>query len=336
MLDQPKVTIGMPVFNGEKFLVSAIDSIFAQTFPDFELIISDNGSTDRTQRICEDYVSQDHRVRYIRQVVNRGAIANFNLLVERARGNYFKWAAHDDVCEPTYLEQCVEVLDSHPDVVLCHCDSDMIDVADESWLKRMPEDDEEVEVDAKGNRKWAGLPRVNHNDSSPSKRFAGVLLGTRWCVDSYGLIRTEVLRRTGLYPNIYGSEKVLVGELALYGKFHQVPLCLFKQRIHTAASAYQDDIAAQQQFVQARHARPFSSTRLQLLCAHFAVARRVETSRWERFRCYVALLRYVFQFQKWHRVISRALHRKGVGGGGRRIIEIGTQNSSRLSSEIFK
>ena len=108
MKNAPKVSIGIAVFNGENFLESALRSILAQTFEDFELIISDNASTDRTADICEQYASQDGRVLYLRQPANLGAQPNYNLLVGQARGRYFKWAAHDDMLAPTFLERCVE------------------------------------------------------------------------------------------------------------------------------------------------------------------------------------------------------------------------------------
>src|SRR5688572_10868700 len=98
----PRVSIGLPVYNGENYLAEAIDSILAQTFEDFELIISDNASTDRTQEICEAYAAKDGRIRYYRSEVNKGSAWNFNRVFELARGEYFKWAAHDDYIAPEY------------------------------------------------------------------------------------------------------------------------------------------------------------------------------------------------------------------------------------------
>ena len=97
----PRVTIGLPVYNGENYLAEAIDSILGQTFTDFELIISDNASTDRTEEICRRYAAEDDRIRYFRHDRNRGASPNYNFTVEKARGEYFKWAAHDDVLHAT-------------------------------------------------------------------------------------------------------------------------------------------------------------------------------------------------------------------------------------------
>jgi glycosyltransferase involved in cell wall biosynthesis len=115
-----KVSIGLPVFNGENYLEAAVDSILAQTFKDFELIISDNASTDRTQEICQRYCGRDSRVRYFRSEQNHGAAWNFNRVFELASGEYFKWAAHDDMIAPDFLQKCVAVLDEDPTVVLCH------------------------------------------------------------------------------------------------------------------------------------------------------------------------------------------------------------------------
>ena len=105
----------------------AIESHLAQSFNDFELIISDNASTDGTRDICEHYASVDPRVRHYRTSANHGAIWNFNRCFELARGEYFKWSAHDDFIDPTFCEKCIEILDSSPDVVLCHSLSKVVD-----------------------------------------------------------------------------------------------------------------------------------------------------------------------------------------------------------------
>lgn len=93
---RPVVSIGMPVYNGEKFIREALDSLLAQTFTDFELIISDNASTDATESICRDYAEEDSRIRYIRQQENLGALPNFQFVLNEAFGEYFMWAACDD------------------------------------------------------------------------------------------------------------------------------------------------------------------------------------------------------------------------------------------------
>src|SRR3989337_590294 len=118
--NMPTVSIGLPVFNGEKYLRQALDSILAQTYQDFELIISDNASTDKTQQICREYVKKDSRIRYYRNKRNLGATRNHNRVFELSCGEYFKWASHDDLLAPEFLSRCVSVLDQDHSIVLCH------------------------------------------------------------------------------------------------------------------------------------------------------------------------------------------------------------------------
>jgi len=118
----PKVSIGMPVYNGEKFIRKALDSLLAQTFTNFELIISDNASTDATGRICQQYSARDQRLQYIRQPLNRGPKANFQFVLDKAQAEYFMWAAADDWWHQNFILKCKEVLDHNT----------MIDVA---WPK---------------------------------------------------------------------------------------------------------------------------------------------------------------------------------------------------------
>jgi glycosyltransferase involved in cell wall biosynthesis len=106
----PRVSIGMPVYNGEPYMREALDALLAQTFTDFELIISDNASTDRTEEICREYAAKDRRIRYVRQKTNRGATANFQYVLDEAVGEYFMWAAHDDWWDPLFIEVCMSIL----------------------------------------------------------------------------------------------------------------------------------------------------------------------------------------------------------------------------------
>lgn len=111
----PQVSIGMPVYNGEPFIREALDSLLAQTFTDFELIISDNASTDGTEAICRDYAAKDKRIRYVRQAENRGAAANFQFVLDEAVGEYFMWAAADDVWDRQWIAALLPVTKS------CQC-----------------------------------------------------------------------------------------------------------------------------------------------------------------------------------------------------------------------
>src|ERR1700722_18249656 len=127
LVSVPRLTIGLPVYNGESTIEEALDALLGQTYQDFELIVSDNASTDRTADICRRYAEQDSRIRYVRQAHNIGLVSNHIFLMEQARGELFKWASHDDLYARDLLARCVEALDEDPDVVLAHSWSAMID-----------------------------------------------------------------------------------------------------------------------------------------------------------------------------------------------------------------
>ena len=112
-----KLSIGMPVYNGELFIERAIESILAQTFTDFELIISDNASTDSTQEICQNFSKKDDRIRIFKQEKNIGIHRNFYFLLSQAKGEYFAWAAVDDYLDKDFMEKNLKVLESHNSIV---------------------------------------------------------------------------------------------------------------------------------------------------------------------------------------------------------------------------
>jgi glycosyltransferase involved in cell wall biosynthesis len=126
-MSQPLVSIGMPIFDAEQYLAGALRAILAQDYPNFELIISDNGSKDRTKEICLEFQKTDSRIRYIRHPKNLGASKNFAFVVHQARGEYFMWAAHDDLLHPCFIRKCMEQLGAHPEAVLCCTEINFID-----------------------------------------------------------------------------------------------------------------------------------------------------------------------------------------------------------------
>jgi glycosyltransferase involved in cell wall biosynthesis len=123
----PRVSIGMPVYNGERFIRQGMESLLAQSFGDFELIVCDNASTDGTREIAEEIAARDARVRYHRNPTNIGLAANFALGLEFASAPYFMWGCHDDLWDPTYIERAVSVLDTVPGAVLAGCDAVSVD-----------------------------------------------------------------------------------------------------------------------------------------------------------------------------------------------------------------
>ena len=212
----PRLTVGLPVYNGEKFLAQSLDALLGQTYADFELLISDNTSTDDTAMICARYQAQDPRVRYFRQPRNIGCAPNHNFLVGQARGEFFKWASDDDLYACNLLERCVDALDKYPDVVLAHSFTAIIDDAG-SVIKTV-----KYSLDSAG--------------PSAPQRFRSVLVDPGGDDDG-AVIRTEVLRRTALNGSYYRADRTFVAELALHGPFYQVPDWLYFRRDHPDRAA---------------------------------------------------------------------------------------------------
>ncbi len=212
------VAIGMPVWNGEAFLSKAIELILAQTYRDLELVISDNASTDATAKICLTYAKRDARIRYIRQETNIGAAANHNELVRRSSSRYFKWAAHDDVLAPEFIQECVRVLDHDETTVLCSPATVLIN-EDGSPVRYSAE--RGAMVDSYG-RNWPVTPEKNPLLASddPADRFAAVVLKMVMCLEIFGLIRRSALEKTSLQPSHVGGDKVVLAALSLLGSFH--------------------------------------------------------------------------------------------------------------------
>jgi len=218
-MENPTVSIGLPVYNGENFLAESIDSILAQTYTDFELIISDNGSTDATRAICAAYAKKDPRVRFYASEQNHGATWNYNRLVDLANGQYFKWQAHDDKCKPQFLEKCVDVLDRDPSAVLSYCQ-----------IKAIDETGEESDDYIDDLRLTQAKPSQRYGHFHSRYRYGGR------CTPVFGVMRTHVLQKTARIGNHPSSDMHLLAELALYGKFIEVPEYLFLRRMHAKTS----------------------------------------------------------------------------------------------------
>jgi glycosyltransferase involved in cell wall biosynthesis len=216
--DRPLVTIGMPVYNGENYLVEAIHSVLGQTYTNFELVISDNASTDQTETICRTLAAQDQRIRYDRAPENKGASWNYNRVVALAAGKYFRWLAHDDALEPTTLEKSVKVLEDRPEVVLCF-----------TWTQ---------DIDGEGNPIVIKSSKVNSDARAADKRFFGLsrVYPAHKCEEVFGLIRTDVLRSTKMIDNYTDSDRTLLAALGLVGPFYEIPEPLFLHRIHKDSS----------------------------------------------------------------------------------------------------
>jgi glycosyltransferase involved in cell wall biosynthesis len=204
----------MPVFNGEKYLRESIESIIDQTYQNFELIISDNASTDRTQEICLEYSRKDNRISYYRNDKNLGGPKNYNRVFELSSAEYFKWAAYDDVLAPEFLRKCVNVLDSDPSIVGCHCKTGRID-QNGNFL---------------GYYNQGLLKRID--SPKPHERFRD-LIGLYYTTTPFhGLYRRSLFARSQLHGSYVGADRNLVAELSLMGRIYEIPECLFYWREH--------------------------------------------------------------------------------------------------------
>lgn len=222
---RPQISIGMPVYNGEKFINEAIDSVLAQTFTDFELIISDNDSTDRTADICKEYCLKDSRIRYVRQPRNIGGQENFKFVLDEARADYFMWAAADDSSDPAFIEKLHSVFLQHPNVVLAM--SDVLSISEEGvdlGVKELGN----IRVTDVENR-W-GKIRWRFFDNPTTNIY--------FCI--YGLYRTSVLKSVqlnykGMVSYAAGSEIPFLAQISLLGKIASIPEPLKIYRIHDSS-----------------------------------------------------------------------------------------------------
>ncbi len=218
---RPRVSVGMPVYNRESYVAEAIEAHLRQTYTDFELVITDNNSTDRSGEICRAYAARDPRVKYFRNEENLGAAGNFRRCFELSQGEYFRWHPSDDLVGPELLELCVEVLDRDLSVITAYPRTRLIDAFGEI----ISDYDENLHI----------------MDERPSVRFREVLKRLRLCNLQYGLSRRDKLARTGLLRSYAGGDIPLIAEMSLYGKFFEVPEHLFYRRMHEEASSAMKD-----------------------------------------------------------------------------------------------
>ena len=212
----PRLAIGLPVYNGEEYLGAAIDSILAQTFDDFTLIISDNASTDGTEQICRGYASRDKRVRYFRNDENIGGARNFNRVFELSNAEYFKWMAHDDVYDPEFVAECVKVLDADQTIILCY-----------TKTREINEHGEVV-----GN--W--IDSVKTDSEQPHERLYQMICIKHACFQQFGVMRSSILRKTKLMQAYSEADRWLLAELSLHGRIFEVRRYLFLRRDHPGTS----------------------------------------------------------------------------------------------------
>ena len=214
----PPVSIGLFVYNGERFIEETLHSILNQTFTDFELIISDNASTDRTGEIAKAYAERDDRIRYYRSEKNMGAGWNVRRVYELATGKYFKQAAVDDLLEPDFLQRCVEILENDPDCVVAYART--------------------KEIDENGTFIKNYVTPIDTDSSDPVARFHEILMaGGGMCYQIFGVMRMSALRLIPPQGSYVNADGVLLARMSFLGRFHEIPEYLFISRRHSRQSA---------------------------------------------------------------------------------------------------
>lgn len=236
MTTMPLVSIGMPVYNGEEYLRGALDSLIEQDYPNLEIIISDDVSTDGTPAICREYAARDSRIIYHRGTENMRAYRNFNYVFERARGEFFMWAAQDDLWHPSFVSKCVDALRSRPEAVLCHSEGQPVSPTG----------------------KPIGSPHVGYVNEEPELRARWRRMMTFWGINEaiYGLMRREVAARTRLMRLFLCADLIFLCEMAIHGQIIQVPETLFWKRRPELLEDYRSQQEMLDYVAGSNHKRP--------------------------------------------------------------------------------
>ena len=209
-MSKPLVSIGLPVYNGEKFLPRTLEQLLGQDYENFELIISNNCSTDNTEAICMEVAARDKRVRYYKNEKNIGATPNWNRVFQLAQGPYFKWAMHDDECDPTLVRRCMEVYATAPaSTVLVYSRGDIID--------------------ENGHVKYPSPDALSNRSNWAFRRLARVLFRVHFAHPLWGVIKTEALKRARPAGCIE-ADLVLLADLSLQGQLVEIPDTLYRMR----------------------------------------------------------------------------------------------------------
>ena len=279
----PRLSIGLPVFNGDDYLEEAIVSILAQTYSDFELVISDNASTDGTEDLCRAYAVRDRRIKYYRNPENIGATQNWYRVLDLSSGEYFASAAHDDYYAPNYMEKCISVLDQDPSIIVCYTKTRIIDEngcpLNDARISKMLE------------------AKIDTIASNPSLRLYNVIGVDHLCIQLYGVMRAQALRATTVFAGYYGCDRNTLAELALLGKLYEIPEYLFFHRIYPdalGAAVYSGRSLQELFFLDPGTDWNERFTALKIFRNYFGSVSRAEIPFSEKIKSYVQLQRILF------------------------------------------
>jgi glycosyltransferase involved in cell wall biosynthesis len=293
MSSAPLVSVGLFVYNGERFIEQSLRSILNQTFTDFELIISDNASTDRTGEIAQTYAERDKRIRYYRSEKNMGAGWNARRVCELATGKYFKWAAVDDLLEPDLLLRCVEILECDLGCVVAYART------------------KEVDENGKFIKNYITPIRTDYDD--PVARFGELMdTGGHMCYQIFGVMRMSALRQLPPQGSYVNGDGVLLARLSLCGRFYEVPEYLFISRRHRRQSMATVPARVKQprrfrltagygllpcaEWWDPTKARALTFPEFRLLLEYFLSIYRAPLNARQKLRCYSMLLIWI----RWH------------------------------------
>jgi glycosyltransferase involved in cell wall biosynthesis len=285
---QPRVSFGVPVRNGEDTIRRCLDSILAQEFQDFEVVICDNASDDGTPEILQEYAARDGRIRLFMNDEDIGQIENCNRVVHLSRGEYFRWVGADDWLEPGYASACVAALDADPGAIVATTYFGLHDDRGRSHYERFQGEFLESEL--------------------PERRFARMLwffsAGATLYEPLYSMMRRDVLARTGLIRMMTSADFMLAAELSLIGRFCHVPELLF-HRTWPLASDVEEQKRLTRYNPQRQQELPSSVWRF--LRVLYCIIRAAPLGSWQRARCYWSALAFCSK-QACRRSVRR-LHR---------------------------
>jgi glycosyltransferase involved in cell wall biosynthesis len=286
----PRLSVGLPVYNSSTYVAESIEALLGQTFEDFELIISDNASTDDTGEICRRYEKLDSRVRYFRQSRNVGLAPNHNFCVIKAKGELFKWGAGDDLYARDLIEKCVAALDENPQVVLAH-----------SWTAM---------IDGNGDMFQANEYPLATSAARAPDRFRSILNDSGGDDDG-GVMRREVLLRTAMKDSYHHADRTIIAELVLHGPFYQVPDWLYFRRDHPErAERAHPGVRARCANMDPKRGNPWLNPVPRLLAeyvwAYVRMIQRAPLTPAERRECYQYLFEWMTRRARPHELVTAA------------------------------
>lgn len=273
----PKLSIGLPVYNGQTFLSEAIDSILNQTYIIFELIICDNGSTDDTEAICRRKAKSDHRIKYYRHAKNRGATFSHNFVIQKAKGEYFKLMACDDLHLPQFLEKCIKRLERNDQLVLAYTRSCHINASNQIIL----------------------YPKFNfRNQGSVSQRFIDYASFNHYCNPIFGVMRRAALLKTSLFTDNGTADRLLLAELSLLGPFDEIRERLFYFRRHKECSSIKLNIYQYKQWWNPGIGNTPNIPFLDALGKYICMVLASKVSILDKIICLARLMKFPFLYRK--------------------------------------